>query len=209
MGRLIIFRPVHVTRPVSSPCPSLSSSLPPLPVSVAAAAAGWCFAGGGQGKEDKRNRQADSAVRTIVMAATSVMSSSTAVAAVFLSSRVTEELTRLQLPSRHHQVRCMIVFGTIASASGAASPLKTVCSIKRRKIVVALRCSDSGEGIWGEDLWVEPRLWSFFCVNLPCNIHPGLWSLFSKVLFFINKGFFPPPASQNKHKISASFFQTF
>ncbi|CAM6018660.1 unnamed protein product [Sphagnum balticum] len=37
------------------------------------------------------------------MAATSVMSSSTAVAAVFLSSRVTEELTRLQLPSRHHQ----------------------------------------------------------------------------------------------------------
>jgi len=86
-----------------------------------------------EGKEDKRSRQADGAVRTIVMAATSVMSSSTAVAAVFLSSRVTEELTRLQLPSRHHQVRCMIVFGTIASASGAGSPLKTVCSKKRRR----------------------------------------------------------------------------
>jgi hypothetical protein len=87
-----------------------------------------------EGEEDKRNRQAETgAVRTIVMAATPVMSSSTAVAAVFLSSRVTEELTRLQLPSRHHQVRCMIVFGTIASASGAGSPLKTVCSKKRRR----------------------------------------------------------------------------
>ncbi len=103
-----------------------------------------------EGREDKRIRQGDSAVRTIVMAATSVMSSSTVVAAVFLSSRVTEELTRLQLPSRHHQVRSsMIVFGTIASASGAGSPLKTVCSAKRRKILVALRCSDSREGIWG------------------------------------------------------------
>jgi hypothetical protein len=146
-----------------------------------------------EGREDKRTRQGDGALRTLVMAATSVMSSSTAVAAVFLSSRVTEELTRLQLPSRHHQVRSsMIVFGTIASASGAGSPPKTVCSTKRRKIVVALRCSDSGEGIWGEDLWVERRLWSFFRVNLPCNIHPSLWSLFFKVLSFINKEFFFP-----------------
>jgi len=162
-----------------------------------------------EGREDKRIRQRDGAVRTIVMAATSVMSSSTAVAAVFLSSRVTEELTRLQLPSRHHQVRSsMIVFGTIASASGAGSPLKTVCSTKRRKILVALRCSDSREGIWGEDLWVERRLWSFFRVNLPCNIHPSLWSLFFKVLFFTNNAFFSP-SSQNKHKKAASFVQTF